>query len=361
MRPTKHAGPRTRRRRGPVLSVPAALAAVGLLVCLALAFLAGNGSGPGTGAAHPAAAAVAAGEEVAEAVAGASTTADTGAPVEAVPSAVDVSSVPTSPVTGPSPTATGTPTPTPTPTSTVTPTPPPTPTARPSASTATSSPSAATSSARPATPVAAPAGRIRAGASYPGVATSYDAADGNGACLFGPSGDLMIAAMNHTDYESSRACGAYVLVRAANGASITVRIVNECPLPCAPGQLDLSHEAFGKLAELSVGRLPITWTLLSPATAPDTVSIRYKGGSSQWWCGIQVIGHRNPVATLEVRAGGGWRQLSRTEYNYFLSPDGTGCGGSLRITDLHGEQLTVDGLSVKPDVVQPTRVQFARH
>ena len=85
------------------------------------------------------------------------------------------------------------------------------------------------------------AGRIKPAVRYPGVATAYEAGDGNGACLYGPSGDLMIAAMNHTDYESAKACGAYVLVRAANGASITVRIVNECPLPCAPGQLDLSH------------------------------------------------------------------------------------------------------------------------
>lgn len=170
----------------------------------------------------------------------------------------------------------------------------------------------------------------------------------------------MIAAMNYTDYESSKACGAYVLVRAANGASITVRIVNECPLPCAPGQLDLSHQAFAKLADLSLGRLPITWTLLSPGS-PGTISIRYKTGSTRWWCGIQVIGHRNPVALLEVRTTNGWRQLPRTEYNYFLSTDGSGCGGAIRVTDIYGERLTIDGIAVKADVVQPTRVQFARH
>lgn len=53
--------------------------------------------------------------------------------------------------------------------------------------------------------------------------------------------------------------------------------------------------------------------------------------------------------------------LTRTEYNYFLSPDGTGCGGPLRLTDIYGEQLTVDGVAIRPDAVQPTRVQFARH
>lgn len=171
---------------------------------------------------------------------------------------------------------------------------------------------------------------------------------------------MMVAAMNHTDYETSRACGAYVQINTANGKSLTVRIVNECPLPCAPGQIDLSQQAFARLADLSVGRLSITWTLLSPASV-DPLAIRYKTGSSRYWCGLQVIGHRNPVATLEVRAGDGWRPLPRTDYNYFLSADGTGCGGSIRVTDIYGERLTVDGLTVQPDVAQPTRVQFARH
>ncbi|GAP49124.1 expansin EXLX1 family cellulose-binding protein [Streptomyces azureus] len=216
------------------------------------------------------------------------------------------------------------------------------------------------SSPRPAAGTAPLAGRIQPQVDYKGVATHYDAKDGDGACLYGPSPDLMVAAMNHTDYETSKACGAHILVRAANGASVTVRITNECPLPCAPGQLDLSKEAFAKLAGLSAGRIPITWSLLSPSTS-DTVAIRYKTGSSRHWCGIQALGHRNPLARLEVRTGSGWSRLTRTEYNYFLSPDGTGCGGPVRLTDIYGEQLTVDGIAIRPDTVQPTRAQFARH
>ncbi|WP_229914059.1 expansin EXLX1 family cellulose-binding protein [Streptomyces capitiformicae] len=202
-------------------------------------------------------------------------------------------------------------------------------------------------------------GRIRPNTTYEGVATFYDAGNGDGACLYGPTSDVMTAAMNHTDYETSKACGAYVRVRAASGASVTVRITNECPLPCAPGQLDLSAQAFAKLAAPSRGQIPITWSLLSPDTS-DTISVRYKTGSSRYWCGIQVIGHRNPVARLEVRAGGGWRQLPRTEYNYFLAEDGNGCGSTIRITDIHGERLTVDGITVRPNTVQPTKVQFSK-
>ncbi|WP_373287273.1 expansin EXLX1 family cellulose-binding protein [Streptomyces lacrimifluminis] len=228
--------------------------------------------------------------------------------------------------------------------------------------TPSATPSAAPTSASPRTAPATSslAGRIRPKKTYTGVATVYQAGVGDGACSYGPSDDMMIAAMNTTDYETSAACGAYVLVRTANGNSVTVKITNECPLPCAPGQLDLSEQAFAKLVPVSTGRIAITWSLLS-SDAVGTVSIRYKIGSSPYWCGIQALGHRNPLARLEVRSGGGWRQLTRTDYNYFLSPDGSGCGGAIRITDIYGERLTINGIALRPDVVQSTGVQFARH
>lgn len=67
------------------------------------------------------------------------------------------------------------------------------------------------------------------------------------------------------------------------------------------------------------------------------------------------------MARLEVRTGGGWHQLPRTDYSYFLSDRGSGCGGAIRITDIYGEPLVLNGIALRPDAVQPTRVQFARH
>jgi expansin (peptidoglycan-binding protein) len=242
------------------------------------------------------------------------------------------------------------PTPTPTPHTT---------TAAASTTSASSHPSATVSSAT-APASASLAGLIEPDVTYKGIATEYSAGDGDGACSFGPAANMMIAAMNYTDYDNSKACGAYVLVHASDGASITVLITNECPAPCAPGQLDLSQQAFAKLANPTAGLIPITWQLLSPNLSND-ISIRYKTGSSQYWCGIQVIGHRNPVALLEVDTSSGWQQLPRTGYNYFLSANGSGCGDAIRVTDIYGQQLTVAGLAVSPNVVQPTTVQFALH
>jgi expansin len=229
----------------------------------------------------------------------------------------------------------------------------------PSPSTATGHPSTSPSPAgSTASGPAKLAGRIRPGVTYHGVATFYGA-DGGGNCMFDPSSDLMVAAMNAADYEGSKACGAYVQVRASSGASVTVRITDQCP-ECAVGQLDLSAQAFAKLAPASAGQIPISWKLLSPSLS-TSVSVRYKTGSSSSWCAIQVIGHRNPLAQLEVRVGSSWKQLSRSDYNYFLSTSGAGCGGSIRITDIYGQRLVINGVSVKPGTVQSTSVQFSKH
>jgi expansin (peptidoglycan-binding protein) len=225
------------------------------------------------------------------------------------------------------------------------------------ASTTTST--ATTTTAPPATTTrqaAAPlAGKIKPGETRTGVATFYDS-DGGGACSYDPGPDPLTAAMNVADYENSAACGAHVLVK-ANGKSITVRITNLCPAPCRPGQLDLSARAFAQLAPPVQGEIPITWTLVSPQTSKN-VAIRHKTGSSQYWCGIQVLDHRNPVARLEVQAGGQWRQLARAEYNYFLSENGAGCGGPVAVTDVYGERLELAALPVRPGAVQTTNAQF---
>ncbi|MCX4744727.1 expansin EXLX1 family cellulose-binding protein [Kitasatospora sp. NBC_01287] len=345
MKAMKHAARRPWHRHGPARGVPLALLAVGVLVCLVVTFLVGGGGDSGRPVVGAAARTTEPGVSVPPTAQAAASAASAGADAPATVT----SSVPASATPSPAPSAS--------PTRTQVPATPVAPTASASGSAGAVS---ASGSAGVAPAAATLAGRIKPGVTNQGVATAYAAGDGNGSCLYGPSDDLMIAAMNYTDYESSKACGAYVSVRTASGAAITVRIVNDCPAPCAPGQLDLSQQAFARLADLSVGRLPITWTLLSPDTA-GTVSIRYKTGSSKWWCGIQVIGHRNPLAELEVRGAGGWQQLPRSDFNYFLSTDGTGCGGEIRLTDIYGQQLTVDGIIVQPDVVQPTGAQFARH
>jgi expansin len=198
-------------------------------------------------------------------------------------------------------------------------------------------------------------GRIIAGRTYTGRATFYGAT-GEGNCLFDASPDLMVVAMNQADYGGSQACGAWLAVTGPDGKTITVQVVDRCP-ECPVGALDLSQQAFTKLAPAVAGQITVTWRLLSPALS-GPVAYVYKTGSSQYWCGIQVRNHRNPVRSLAVKVGGSWKALTRQEYNYFESPTGAGCGGAIQTTDIYGHTLTDTGIAIRPGAVQNGHGQF---
>lgn len=198
---------------------------------------------------------------------------------------------------------------------------------------------------------------VEPGVTYTGEGTYYGAT-GQGNCSFDATDDIAIAALNHTDYDNAAMCGAYVHVTGPDG-SITVKIVDRCP-ECAQGDVDLSEEAFDVIADPVDGRVAISWSLVSP-DIDGPVSYRYKEGSSEWWCGIQVRNHRNPVAKLEVLTDSGWQELPREEYNYFVSSSGEGCGSDIRITDVYGQTLTDTGITITPGTDQPGAAQFDQH
>ncbi len=170
-----------------------------------------------------------------------------------------------------------------------------------------------------------------------GVATYY-AATGDGACGFGPSpNDLDVAAMDQPEWAGSAVCGECVTVTGPKG-SVTVRIVDLCP-ECEVGHLDLSQQAFGRIADLSAGRVPITWQVRACDVTGDVV-YAIKDGSSQYWTAIQVRNSRLPVAKLEWMQGGAWTDVMRTDYDYFVVSSGVGPGSyQVRITAIDGQTL----------------------
>lgn len=233
--------------------------------------------------------------------------------------------------------------------------PPPTAPAGPDAT--SSAPTAApTSTVQP--PAPASDGRIRPGVVYAGPATHYGA-DGGGNCLFDPSSDpaMPVVAMNEADYENARACGAYIEVTGPGGTTV-VKVTDRCP-ECGPGHLDLSRQAFDRIAGGVPGRVDVTWRLVSPADI-GPVQYRIKEGSSPYWLAIQVLNHRNPIASLEVEVNGSWVALPREMWNYFVAPQGLGSGPyAVRITDILGERL-VHTVDLAPNAVQTTTTQFAQ-
>jgi expansin (peptidoglycan-binding protein) len=183
------------------------------------------------------------------------------------------------------------------------------------------------------------------------VATYY-AATGDGACTFGPSpNDLDVAAMNIAQFANSAVCGECVAVTGPKGA-VTVRIVDKCP-DCQSGQLDMSMEAFAKIADVSAGRVPITWDVVA-CNVTGNISYAIKDGSSQYWTGLQVRNSRLPVVKLELMQGGAWTDIARMDYNYFIVGGGVGPGSyQVRVTAIDGQTLQ----DTLPPVVASSMVQ----
>jgi expansin len=182
---------------------------------------------------------------------------------------------------------------------------------------------------------------------HAGDATFYTFADGTGSCMYDATpDDLMIGAMNQTDFAGSSICGACVSVAGPKG-EIGIRIVSHCP-ECSPGDIDLSPLAFSGIADTSLGRVRITWHL-RPCPVSGPIVYHFKDGSSQWWTAVQIRNHRYPVMSVEYRTqGGAYKTLGRTNYNYFVEPSGMGAGPyTFRVTDIFGHALTDSGIVLR--------------
>lgn len=184
---------------------------------------------------------------------------------------------------------------------------------------------------------------------------------GGGNCSFPKPDYILTAAMNATDYANSEACGGVIVVtNEATGLSVTVRVDDQCP-ECAPGDVDLSQEAFAQISDISAGRIPIRWHYAANEQAGN-MKLYFKEGSSQWWTAVQVRDHLYPVTKLEYRisgSGNNYVALPREPYNYFVATSGFGVGPyDFRITDFWGQVVEVGGISLALTTEIDTGKQF---
>ena len=168
-----------------------------------------------------------------------------------------------------------------------------------------------------------------------------------------PAGQLYVA-LPPSEYGAAAACGSYLQVSGPDG-SVTVEVVDQCP-ECQAGHIDLSEQAFARIAPLSAGLVPVTYHTIADPPLPAPLSMLVKTGSSAYYLALLPINNGNPLATVAVSQGsGGWQELSRTTYGYWLASSGAGPGPfSVRLTDSLGHQATVHGITISPGVVQST-------
>ncbi len=192
--------------------------------------------------------------------------------------------------------------------------------------------------------------------SQQGEATFYEIGE-LGNCSLPVPEDLMIAAINNTQYAGSIACGTCLAVSGPSG-EVVVKVVDRCP-ECLPGDLDLSEAAFAKIANPAQGRVDITWNEI-PCDALAPVQYQLKAGSNQWWVAIQIRNHRHRIDTLEALTPNNQYQLiPRKNYNYFVAEKGLGSGPiTLRITDIYGNIIEDSSIPVQENTLINSHTQF---
>ncbi|KAL4064904.1 RlpA-like double-psi beta-barrel-protein domain-containing protein-containing protein [Scleroderma yunnanense] len=144
-----------------------------------------------------------------------------------------------------------------------------------SSSPSSPSPAPAPSTTSPAAPATTSTSSSSGSGSYPSYMTGMQSGQGTyystglGACGITNNDNQLIAAVSEHLFDSypgyngvnpntNPVCGKQVTA-SYNGKSTTVTITDRCT-GCATTDLDFSPSAFGMLADLSLGRIDITWS-----------------------------------------------------------------------------------------------------
>ena len=180
------------------------------------------------------------------------------------------------------------------------------------------------------------------GTIHTGEGTFYGGGYTGGHAMLDPvSHDYWIVAMNHYDYNEAQLAGAYLEVTGELG-TIKMLVTDELP-EGKKGDLDLYTDAFPLIAPVEKGRVPVSWKIIPLDTAENApISFKYKEGSTEFWCGVQVRNHRYPITKLEyLNEDGVFVEIPRRPYNYFESRDMGKGPFTFRITDIYG-QVVID-------------------
>ncbi len=205
---------------------------------------------------------------------------------------------------------------------------------------------------------------------YTGEGTQYGGVAGSngGNCgIWVDEDDIYTCALNHSQYDSSMACGACIHVYGPIG-DVTINVVDRCP-ECKPGDIDFSTGSFVKVAELKDGRVPIKWQFVPCPLAADQPTIRvfYDAGTSPYY--FKAMFSNLFVALQKVEFlddDGNWVPIHREMYNYFVYPGGLGSDKSkvgpysFRLTSWTGEQVVAENIEAVPDQEFDLGVQFSQ-
>ncbi|MFI6781943.1 expansin EXLX1 family cellulose-binding protein [Micromonospora sp. NPDC050276] len=195
---------------------------------------------------------------------------------------------------------------------------------------------------------------------HKGKASFYDAGRSGGTCSFpGPPADRLYVALGSSQYAGAAACGSYLDVSGPKG-KVRVMVMDRCA-GCGSNKIDLSDEAFAKIADRSQGIVSVTYRAVVNPPLDGGLTFRMKGGSSQYWFAVQVGNHGNPLRSVEATGpSGGFRKAARQVDNYWTVEGGLGPGPyRIRVTDVYGRQATATAIRMVTRQVQRTTATLA--
>ncbi|MBF9133392.1 hypothetical protein I0C86_31195 [Plantactinospora sp. S1510] len=194
---------------------------------------------------------------------------------------------------------------------------------------------------------------------YKGKASHYDGGNSGGNCsLPGPPANRLYVALGSSQYAGSAACGSFLDVTGPKG-TVRVMVLDRCG-GCTGGKIDLSRQAFAKIADLSQGIVPVRYRAAVNPPLSGPLTFRLKSGVSQYWFAVQVGNHGNPVRSVSAkRAGTSWRAAKRGSDNYWVIDGGIGTGPySIRVVDSYGHEAVANGIRLAPRQVQRSTVRM---
>lgn len=190
-------------------------------------------------------------------------------------------------------------------------------------------------------------------------ATNYVLAAGtDGNCSLSAPADGLFVALPPPEYAAGAACGSYLQVTGPNG-SVRVKVIDQCP-ECGAGHIDLSRTAFSRIGVLSQGIIPVSYQTVVDPPLPGPLTVRVKEGSSPYWLALLLDNHGNALTHVRVTGPtGGTRDLSPTDYGYWLAASGAGPGPfRVQATDDQGHTATVSNIVLTSGAVQTTSVMM---
>ena len=199
-----------------------------------------------------------------------------------------------------------------------------------------------------------------------GRATFYDAANpagGKGASGYDNltgSNLAGITAINNVQWQGSAASGAFLEVsgpKQREDADPIIVQVSDLLYERADG-LDLSAEAFAKVADPVDGVVNIEYELVGPGdnfktpygyTIGQGIVAEGIPESNPYYGAVRLNNHRYPIESVELlKEDGGSVSLDRGADNRFVLDTGSAMYGAqdLLVTDIHGQQVTLDDINI---------------